>query len=71
MKEARKALRDGTHYVTTTQHPTPKGSPPHLYSWNFPLLAVAGGAGLAMGFYGVLVKGRSLIWLIGGTVPFF
>ena len=71
MKEARKALRDGTHYVTTSEHPVPKGGPAYLYSWNFPLLGLAIGAGLGMGAYGVFVKRRSLIWLVGGVVPFF
>ena len=70
VKEARKALRDGTHYVTTAQHPVPKGSPAHLSSWNFPLLAGAIGAGVGMGAYGKFVRGTSIIWLVGSALPF-
>ena len=49
----------------------PKGSPAHLYSWNFPLLTAALGGGVGIGAYGVFVRGTSIIWLIGGLVPFF
>ena len=71
VKEARKALKNGSYYVTTAQHPMPKGSPAHLYSWNFPLLTAALGAGVGIGAYGKFVRGTSMIWLIGGVLPFF
>ena len=70
VKEARKALRDGIHFVTTAQHPVPIGSPAHLYSWNMPLLSAALGSGVGMAFYGKFVRGTSIIWLLGSVVPF-